>query len=91
MSEHFLLEFCGKFGRARHGFFSNWHCGPEKLTGQLHWFGAVQIPLFMHAGKQIAKNNLFKINLEDCKSAYVHMKVQCRIGLHQQPIFGLRI
>lgn len=35
-------------------FFSNWHVGPIKFCGHWHWPGAMQIPLFLQAGRQIA-------------------------------------
>lgn len=36
-------------------FFSIWHVGPMKFCGHLHWPGAIQIPLFLHGGIQMAK------------------------------------
>lgn len=35
-------------------FFSNWHVGPIKFCGHWHWPGAMQIPLFLQTGRQIA-------------------------------------
>lgn len=51
------LEFIGIGGWFRQGLLSNWHCGPEKFSAQLHWLGDRQIPLFWQAGIQIAKTN----------------------------------
>lgn len=65
---HCLLLFFGKGGLLRHGFCSNWHCGPAKFLGQLHWLGEIQIPLFWHGITHIATKQIkFKLTFQNSK------------------------
>lgn len=55
---HDRLEFLGNGGGETHNFFSCSHWGPTKFSGQAHWPGCRQIPLFLHDGIQTAVTSL---------------------------------
>lgn len=90
---HCLLLFFGKGGLLRHGFCSNWHCGPAKFLGQLHWLGEIQIPLFWHGITHIATKQIkFKLTFQNSKKkrkksfVYVHKRELYSIQIPEFPI-----
>lgn len=74
---HDNLELCGWVGRVKQSFFSCSQYGPTKFSAHEHLPGDMQMPLFLQAGIQMAKNGMKNINI-----MFFHLLTQINSLLH---------